>query len=298
MSQTAFFLILASVVLHAGWHFLSKSRQPRYGFFMAMSTALAAAMSPFLLASGVWRLEAPGRLWLCVLGGGLSGAVYVIGLSYAYRFADIAQAYPLTRALPVLLTAAVTGLTGWGRELGWTALGGMAVISAGCLLLPLPSWRRFRLDAYWNPGMLGILAAVVGSTAYTVIDSHGVRLMQETVGRDLVGAGAYSCLRELTILAAVTTVCLLRREERAALSWDLLRHPHPYLSGVFAGAAYLLVLLAMRHVENVSYVQAFRQMSLPIGFLMGVLLLKEKVTALQVAAVALILGGLWLVYLG
>ena len=72
-----------------------------------------------------------------------------------------------------------------------------------------------------------------------------VRLMQEAVGGQVVGAGAYSCLRELTILLTVSIVCLLRREERAALSWDLLRHPHPYLSGVFAGAAYLLVLLVV-----------------------------------------------------
>jgi len=298
MSQTAFLLILASVVLHAGWHFLSKKSDPHYTFFIVMSTALSLTMLPLLIASRFWQVEIPGKLWGCILGGGICGGVYVLGLSYAYRFAEISQAYPLSRALPVLLTAAITTIFGFGKELSSLAIAGMVVIFVGCVLMPLRSLRHFRIDAYLNKGMLGILASVVGSTAYTIIDSTGVKMMSELTGGLLYGAGAYSCLREVVILLAVLIATCCQKSERQQLSWSIYRRPMPYFSGFFAGIAYLLVLIAIGHVTNVSYVQAFRQMSLPIGIFLGVMILKERVTKFQFGAMAMVLTGLVIVYLG
>ena len=64
------------------------------------------------------------------------------------------------------------------------------------------------------------------------------------------------------------------------------------LAGVFAGLTYILVLLAMNYVTNVSYVQVFRQLGLPIGMGLGVLILKERCTATKITGVILILAGL------
>ena len=59
-----------------------------------------------------------------------------------------------------------------------------------------------------------------------------------------------------------------------------------------ATSAYILVLLAMHFVTNVSYVQAFRQMSLPLGAFLGIAFLKEKATSPKLAGLTLIVGGL------
>ena len=67
---------------------------------------------------------------------------------------------------------------------------------------------------------------------------------------------------------------------------------------VFAASAYIMILIAMTHVTNVSYVQAFRQLSLPISVLLGVMILKEKITLFKIAAIGMILGGLLIIYLG
>ena len=45
-------------------------------------------------------------------------------------------------------------------------------------------------------------------------------------------------------------------------------------------------------VSNVSYVQAFRQMSLPLGVAAGVFILKERCPAPRLAGVAAIVAGL------
>ena len=41
MSWTAFFLVLVSVFLHAGWNFLSKSGRPSAAFYLVMSMTSA-----------------------------------------------------------------------------------------------------------------------------------------------------------------------------------------------------------------------------------------------------------------
>ena len=64
------------------------------------------------------------------------------------------------------------------------------------------------------------------------------------------------------------------------------------LAGVFAGLTYLLVLLAMNYVKNVSYVQAFRQLGLVIGMLEGILILRERFTLTKIVGITLIVSGL------
>ena len=48
----------------------------------------------------------------------------------------------------------------------------------------------------------------------------------------------------------------------------------------------------MNYVTNVSYVQVFRQLGLPIGMCLGVLILKERCTLNKVIGLILILTGL------
>jgi drug/metabolite transporter (DMT)-like permease len=56
--------------------------------------------------------------------------------------------------------------------------------------------------------------------------------------------------------------------------------------------AYSLVVLAMPQVSNVSFVQAFRQMSLPLGVAAGIFILKEKCPPVRLAGVAAVVTGL------
>ena len=72
----------------------------------------------------------------------------------------------------------------------------------------------------------------------------------------------------------------------------MVKTAHPYTAGVAAALAYLLVLIAMNHVSNVSFVQAFRQLSLPLSALLGFVILKEKVTTLRLVALFVIMAGL------
>ena len=109
-------------------------------------------------------------------------------------------------------------------------------------------------------------------------------------------AGAYSCLREVALFAVMLLTSLAT--ERKLPFRTIFRNRDAYLAGLSAGFAYLLVLIAMNHVTNVSYVQAFRQLSLPVGVLLGVVFLKERIGLVKTLALGMIFGGLIAVYLG
>ncbi len=301
MTLAAFFLVLVSVFLHAGWNFLSKKTVPSLAFYALSSATAALLWLPGFLLSGIRTAELPPGFWGLWLASVAFEFIYLLGLSRAYRRSDISLAYPLARALPVLLTAMVTILAGLGEAPGALALLGMAVLSMGCILMPMANWRDFRIKSYCNTALLFIMVAAVGTTGYTVIDSMAVGMLR---GLPAMPAGrftismVYLFLIESGLALALLAAVIAMPDERACFKKLFPKAPVPMISGIFSSTAYVLILLAMGFVDNVSYIQAFRQMSLPLGVLAGVWLLREKPGKPRMAGIALVVAGLVLVSLG
>ena len=296
MTPTAFFLILASVVMHASWHFINKTGCPTYPYFCVFSFALFLTMLPLLLLSGIkfWLLPVPVLLF--IFAGGFFGMLGDVGLSWAYRTTDMSISYPLARALPVLMTMLATSLFSWGKPLNGTAVAGMCVIFAGCVMTGWSNGSRKLFSTLSGKGFAGIFLAAVATTGYTITDSFGIRAMTEACKdiHPLLRAGTYSCLREFTALFFLLLITLPRKSMRKKFDKVLLFSWHPYAAGAIAATAYVLVLISMDHVSNVSFVQAFRQMSLPVGALLGFVILKERPSILRIGGLTVILAGLWI----
>lgn len=295
MTSTAFFLILASVILHASWHFISKSQRPPMAFFLLVSFAGMMTAMPFALCSGLHVTSIPWYGWLLPLAGGLCGVVTNAGFSFAYRLTDVSLAYPLARALPVLMTAAVTSVLGIGSSLSWLGAIGMVVIFIGCMMMPLKHLSGLHPKNYMrNRALIWIVIAAIGTTGYTIIDKIGIDvfLRYGVPQSGFSGSCAYAAIREFCLLCFLFLTVRLIPHERAHLTKELLHNKLGYLSGIFATSAYVLVLLAMHFVTNVSYVQAFRQMSLPVGVFLGIFFLKEKVTLPKLLGLCFIMIGL------
>ena len=216
MTWTAFFLVFGASILHASWNFISKSKRPSAAFYMLASMTSVLLCFPMLLFSGLDAAALPWRFWLCFLASGMCECIYFLGLFRAYSRSDISMAYPLARALPVLMTAAVTLLFGLGRAPGAGALFGMLVISVGCLLLPLRSLREFRLKSYLSPAVAAILIAAAGTTGYTVFDSMAVPYLENQAGAALFQSGAYLFGIESMIVIGLGFYVRSRPRERVA----------------------------------------------------------------------------------
>lgn len=301
MTLTAFILIFASLLLHSLWHFLCKSSgKSSLSFFALFSTSLLITVFPLGLASGI-LFEIPTEVLKFTALGAFFGVFCDVGLMLAYKNCDISMAYPMARALPVFLTLLVTSIFHWGKELSAFSIAGMIIIFAGCVCMVFTntgsSLTLIEKLRSVRKGLVGILVAAAGTTGYTVADSFGIQKIMAFApeGHNVIlTAAAYSTCREsiaaVTLwLFAIGSRCCGREK---GLLPQLARSYHVYTAGFSAALAYLLVLVAMGYVTNVSFVQAFRQLSLPVSALLGFIILKEKVSALRLAALTMIMIGL------
>jgi drug/metabolite transporter (DMT)-like permease len=145
-------------------------------------------------------------------------------------------------------------------------------------------------------GLIGIFIAALGTTSYTIVDKFGVDGMVNFAPNvsKLQAAGTYSCIREFFALTSMWLLVFIRHMQGKDKGYliSLVKQYHPYCAGFFAALAYVVILVAMNYVTNVSFVQAFRQLSLPLSALLGFFILKEKITLIRWVALLLIMAGL------
>jgi drug/metabolite transporter (DMT)-like permease len=235
--------------------------------------------SPLLLVYHNTFAFIQGRVWLWVGLTSIFEAVYFIGLAGAYRHGDMSVAYPLARAIPVMLVALITTIFSLGKPLSLIGIAGILLVALGCLLLPLPGFRQIRLQDY-NQALQDL-----GSAA-------GIGLVKIEV------AFFYVALGSVAITLALGTFVLASRVERQAIKiiWRE-RKGTALLTGLLIIGTYGLVLTAMEYASNVSYIAAFRQLSIPIGAIFGMVIQKESAHPSKVASIAIIFAGLVLIVL-
>ena len=293
MNLLALVLIIISAGFHATWNFLSKAGTPSRGYFLLTTIAATILTFPFALFGPVDYLALPPKFWLFVFFSVLCELAYILSLANGYRKAEISFFYPMARSLPVLFTFVISSAAGIGKNLSAAAMVGMVLVTAGCLVMPIRKFSDIKLKDYFNSTMPYILLGAAGTTGYTIFDSLACNYLYATgANKSLVALGYLGVIEAGILLGSLVIVGISSKERAIAL--QLRRDISPYLAGTFSVAAYVLVLIAMGLVTNVSFIQAFRQLSLPIGVALGVIILKEKITLPKAIGVTLLLAGLML----
>lgn len=302
MSLPAILLILLSAVIHVSWNLVGKRNASSVAFFGLANLFGVLLLLPVLLIYGRAAFQIPGPVWVLLAVTGLFEALYYTSLAKAYRYGEMSIAYPLARAFPILFVAGMTGLLGRAERLSVLALVGMLLVFSGCVLLPLENPAKVRWRDYLNPAAgLAVLAAV-GTAGYSIADDQALHLLRELPQTQLPAFQAaliYSFWQALSAAIFMLPICLLTRANRLELVETLhtsLRSAFGMGVGIYAG--YILVLTAMAFARDISYVVAFRQTSIPLGTLVGVLLLKERAYPLKFIGSLVVFGGLVLVGMG
>jgi len=298
MPILAILLIAASALMHAAWNLICKSRHPSAACFLVATTATILVTLPLTLYYLPQVSRIPKTVWCFLLLTGIVQAVYYAALGNAYRLNDISVAYPLAKSFPVVLVPIVTMIFGLGSHLGPGVLSGMVLVCVGCIVLPMPSFRHLALRNYWNRGFFYIAAVALATTGYTVIDSEGMRHFRAAgIVGTLPTALLYLVWENILIEIFLIPLVWCRTRERRMLTLLIFsgEFRYPMLSGVICSTSYFLVLLAMLLASNVSYIAAFRQLSIPLGAVAGILLLKERSTVPKLLGIFLIFLGLLLV---
>jgi drug/metabolite transporter (DMT)-like permease len=299
MTSIAIALVVTSTFTHALWNLIGKRRNSSAAFFLMASLAMGLFLVPLLIAHRHALALVPGGVWALLLATGAFQALYYISLAGAYRYGQLSVAYPLARALPALLVTLVTALLGLGKPVTPLGMLGIALVVLGCLCIPLLSFRKVTLRDYLNPCCALAVLAAVGTTGYTIIDSEalrGLRALPE-LGLDATGLALFFLGLEILITCAwLGAYVLALPHERAAFA--AIRRANlgiAALTGLMIGGTYALVLAAMAYVSNVSYLAAFRELSIPLGALLGITFQKEPAPSPKLAGIAVVLAGLLLV---
>jgi drug/metabolite transporter (DMT)-like permease len=290
MSLFSLALVLLSAGMHAGWNILVRDRR-EINMFLCISIVAAVLLFPIMLAAEFVAAPIATVVPTNLLFSGIFLAVYYFGMTRSYRGGDFTVAYPLARALPVLLVAcAEVALGDAPTPLGWL---GILLIALGAMVLPLQSLSELKLARYWNRTTLWILVAATGIAGYTVVDSAALRQLPN----GLAIAFRYSIL---TAVVGGVFYWLMLRLTREHITyparpgdWKL-----PVLATFFVFGSYSLILWAFQSDDRASYVIGLRQISIVMGVVAGAYLFRERGARLRIPAAMVITLGVFLLALG
>lgn len=296
MSLTAVILLLIAAFTHAGWNFLGKRQHPTAAFFFLANTAGTICILPILPYYWNKIPLIPQSVWAFLAAAGFFLAAYLAALAGAYRSGDMSIAYPLARSLPVIIVTSATIFLGKGHEMSWGFLVGVILVVFGCIMLPMKKFRDFSLKNYLNFCCLLAVLAAVATAGYTMVDSEALCRLREVPGKPFEPVDAtlvYMVFEAISTSLWLGAFVLFNYRERKSIFKILRFSKAPTaLTGIGIYLTYGLVLASMNYVRNVSYVAAFRQLSIPLGAVLGMVLLKERCYMPKILGVVVIFVGL------
>jgi uncharacterized membrane protein len=304
MSAVALIILILSAITHAGWNLIGKGKTPGIATFMVAALVGTFVLAPFpIVFSEVW-LAWPAEIWLFLVATGAFQALYFASLSGAYRHGDMSLVYPVARSIPSILVLIAALTLGRAERIAPVVPIGVLAIVTGSMLLPLRHGQRIQRADYVTPALGFALLAAVGTTGYSIIDDAALRIARDALTTTqswkvaLVYGFGQGVMTTCWLLAfAITSakrrgaVASLLRSGRRKLAW-------PALMGVTVVLTYGLVLVSMAFVREVSYVVAFRQLSIPVGVVLSRVVLGEEVAPLKAIGTTLIFAGVVAVGLG
>ncbi|BCL62153.1 DMT transporter permease [Desulfomarina profundi] len=302
MTFISILLISISVFAHVLWNLLSKQQNPTGAFFLLATTAAVLCLLPGFWIFREGFIQISPLVWFFVFITGLFQAIYYIGLAAAYRQGDMSLAYPLVRAIPVLLITICNFIFGRGEQIGEAGLAGILIVAFGCLILPMQEFNSLSIRNYLSKCYLFSVFAAIGTCGYTLVDDEALRQLRHTLQHAFSTTQItlfYILLQTFSTWIALLLFVSVSKTERRQLQkvWFQARR-QAVMSGIIITSAYGLVLASMAYVSNVSYVAAFRQLSIPLGAVIAIFAFKEPAQIPKLTGISIVFGGLILVALG
>ncbi|WP_313692464.1 DMT family transporter [Achromobacter mucicolens] len=283
MSYSSLLLVVLAAMAHATWNLLAK-RAAMVGapFVFAYGLCASVLYAPWV----IWVLMHDGMNWTwpvvgAILASSLLHLGYSLCLQRGYQVADLSVVYPIARGTGPLLSTTGAFLL-LGEPATHTGIAGMLCVVAGVLLIATQGRLAiFKQPQAWIGVRWGVVIGLFIS-AYTVVDAYGVKVL-------LISPVLFDWFTCVT-RTAMMTPHMLRRPTH---SWESMRgHWHLALAvGFLSPLGYILVLYALRNGAPLSLVAPAREMSMMLGTLAGMFLLREKVGVGRLAGCVSILAG-------
>jgi len=302
MSLVAVVLLVISACVHAGWNLVGKRQHPTAAFFLIANAVGTACILPVLLYQWENLALVPIPVWMRAVVSGFFYFIFCAALAGAYRTGDMSVAYPLALSSPVIFITIVAMIASKGEPIGGWCLVGIMIVALGCFILPMRRFRELHLGNYLNACCLLALLSAIGTTGFTIADYEALHILRELPGQPfgpVDGPLTYVIFVSVSGSLCLGSFVLLNGWERKSFVevFRVSKSSAAFMGiGMYLG--YGLVLVSMQYVKNVSYVAAFRQLSIPLGATLGIVLLGEPRHFTTIVGVVTVYGGLVLVGMG
>lgn len=285
MDPLPFTLVMISAITHSMWNYLAKTGKDKEAYMLVMNIAGFILLIPIywiLLPDFSFPIEALPFLII----SSLAETVYFLGLGKAYEKGDLSVVYPVARSSPMFVAIIAVFLL--DEKINLWGIFGIMLIFTGVYMLHLKSLKRDELLAplryIREPASKYALLAALGTTIYSISDKIGVTTISPIQYSFWLGI----------IIPSLLIITIVPRKGiekiRDELDGSIVRIS---LSAILMRGGYLLVLFAMS-IAQVSYILALRQVSVVLGALLGIVLLKEKYGKIRLISSIIILIGVYL----
>jgi drug/metabolite transporter (DMT)-like permease len=283
MSLVPFLLVVAAALIHATWNLLAKRAASAGAAFLFVSNVIACtAYLPWV----IWLLATHEQIWswpiaLCLVASAAIHLGYSLCLMRGYQVADLSVVYPIARGSGPLMSSIGAFLLLREAPTSLGVLGLVAVvIGIGCIS------TQGNLAAFRQPkGLDGVRwGFATGSliATYTVVDGYGVKML----GVHPVILDWFSNFIRFFMLAPLVMRNPSRAKQAMQGYWWLAVGV-----GLLSPLSYIFVLTAVDMGAPVSLVAPAREMSMMIGVIFGMMILRERVNVWRVAGCAAIIAG-------
>ena len=283
MSYTALLLIVLAALVHATWNLLAKRAAqggPAFVFvYSAIATALYLPWAVWTVVDGTFELSGP--VVLCIILSGALHLAYSLFLQRGYQVADLSVVYPIARGTgPMLSTIGAFLLL--GEEPSSYGILGLLAIVAGILLISTQGQLgKFRQPEARRGVRWGMTTGAMIS-GYTVVDAYGVKVLGI---HPVVLDWCSNALRVVMLAPWVVRNRHLFRESMMR-RWGLA-----IAVGALSPLSYILVLKALQIGAPLSLAAPAREMSMMVGALFGMIILREKVGPARLLGCAILVAG-------
>lgn len=278
----ALVLALLSALAHAIFGAINKGGTDPFVNRGASNVAYSLTAAPFALF--VFPLPSPELTRILV-------AVFFIHLGYetlqaaAFRFGAFTLVYPIARGTGPIITA-VFAISVFGERLEFSQWLGLVLLSGAIVSLSLVNLRALRrfggTSGHLVIAITTALATGVMIAVYTIVDAYGIRLAQNP----------FTFLAWFFFLGGFGTPVV------AAIRWRQLTEKPEMgevaLRGIFGAMVAFIsfgaVMLATR-LGSVSEAAALRETSIVFATAIGVLIFRERIDALRLVIIGLIVLG-------
>ncbi len=265
--------VLLGAAFHASWNVLIKSGSDPLLDTILVTTCITALMAMLLLFLPVPRPES----WLYLIASVLIHLSYYGLLVLAYQGGDLSLVYPVMRGTAPAFTAILAAVL-LGEQPSWGGWAGILLVSGGVVLLAADSPRSEGVGL--APVVFALLNAGV-IVSYTLVDGLGARL----------SGNAFSYTGWMLLLTgALVFIAALALRGRLVVDHVMAHWKKGMVGGGCTFASYSLALWAMTRVP-IAPVAALRETSIIFSTLLAVFVLKERITLLRYASIAVVTAG-------